>query len=91
MSEKDLNTKIEFIRGVGPQKASLLNKELNIYTLNDMLHYFPFRYEDRSNIIKISEGVVEEKQGVYLVQVLKKIKGGRFKNKKLTVKVKDGS
>ena len=35
MSEENLNTKIEFIRGVGPQKASLLNKELNIYTLND--------------------------------------------------------
>ena len=91
MSENGLNTKIEFIKGVGPQKANLLNKELNIYTLNDMLHYFPFRYEDRSNIIKISEGVLEEKQGVYLIQVLKKTKGGRFKNKKLTVKVKDGS
>ena len=91
MSEKDLNNKIEFIKGVGPRKASLLNKELNIYTLNDMLHYFPFRYEDRSSIIKISEGVLDEKKSMYLVQVVKKTKGGRFRNKKLTVKVKDGS
>ena len=53
MSENGLNTKIEFIKGVGPQKANLLNKELNIYTLNDMLHYFPFRNEDRSNVTKL--------------------------------------
>ena len=47
MNEDPLNQKIEFVKGVGPHKASLLNKEIGIYTLYDMLHYFHFRYEDR--------------------------------------------
>ena len=48
-------TKIEFLKGVGPQKASLLNKELNIFTFGDLLQYFPFRYEDRTKIYSISQ------------------------------------
>jgi ATP-dependent DNA helicase RecG len=48
-------TKIEFLKGVGPQRAGLLNKELNIYTFGDLIQYFPFRYEDRTQIHKISE------------------------------------
>ena len=54
MNKEPLNQKIEFVKGVGPHKASLLNKELGVYTLYDMLHYFPFRYEDLSDIKKIS-------------------------------------
>ena len=46
MSREVLKQKIEFIKGVGPQKASLLNSEVGVYNLNDMLHYFPFRYEE---------------------------------------------
>ena len=42
MNEDPLNQKIEFVKGVGPHKASLLNKEIGIYTLYDMLHYFLF-------------------------------------------------
>jgi ATP-dependent DNA helicase RecG len=48
-------TKIEFLKGVGPQRAGLLNKELSIYTFGDLIQYFPFRYEDRTQIHKISE------------------------------------
>jgi len=48
-----LHTKIEFLKGVGPTKAELLNKELSIFTLGDILRHFPFRYEDRSKVIKI--------------------------------------
>jgi ATP-dependent DNA helicase RecG len=48
-------TKIEFLKGVGPQRAGLLNKELNIHTFGDLIQYFPFRYEDRTQIHKISE------------------------------------
>ena len=46
---------IAFLKGVGPQRAELLNKELNIFTLNDLLNYFPFRYIDRSKFYKIEE------------------------------------
>ena len=50
MNSNVLVQKIEFIKGVGPQKASLLNSEIGIYNLYDLLQYFPFRYEDRSTI-----------------------------------------
>ena len=91
MNEETLNQKIEFVKGVGPHKASLLNKEVGIYTLYDMLHYFPFRYEDRSEIKKLSNITEDETDCVYLVQVLKKTKTKKFKNKTLKVKVKDNS
>ena len=48
-------TKIEFLKGVGPQKATLLNKELNIFSFGDLLQHFPFRYEDRTKIYPISQ------------------------------------
>jgi ATP-dependent DNA helicase RecG len=41
-------TPIEYLKGVGPKKAELLKKELDIHTFQDLLHYFPFRYVDRS-------------------------------------------
>lgn len=44
-----LDTKIEFLKGIGPQRAALLNTELGIFTFDDLLNYFPFRYEDRSS------------------------------------------
>ncbi|MCS6823296.1 MAG: ATP-dependent DNA helicase RecG [Cytophagaceae bacterium] len=50
-----LDTKIEFLKGVGPQKASLLNTEFNIFTYRDLLNYFPFRYEDRTKFHSIAQ------------------------------------
>lgn len=49
------DTRIEFIKGVGPQKAALLNKELNLFTFRDLIQHYPFRHEDRSKIYTISE------------------------------------
>ncbi len=43
-----LETPIEFLKGVGPKRGELLKKEIGIYTFQDLLNYFPFRYEDRS-------------------------------------------
>ncbi|KAA6344184.1 ATP-dependent DNA helicase RecG [termite gut metagenome] len=52
----DLTTRdIQFISGVGPQRAAILNKELQIYSLHDLLYYFPYKYIDRSHIYRISE------------------------------------
>ncbi len=53
-----LDKKIEFLKGVGPKRAELLNKELGIFTFSDLLNHFPFRYEDRSvfyQIIQLNE------------------------------------
>ena len=52
----DLNSPdIKFIPGVGPRKAEILNKEAGIFTLEDLLCYFPYKYVDRSHIYKINE------------------------------------
>ena len=48
-------TKIEFLKGVGPKRAELLNKELGVFTFQDLLEYFPFRYVDRSKIHKVNQ------------------------------------
>ncbi|HYG15157.1 MAG TPA: OB-fold nucleic acid binding domain-containing protein, partial [Bacteroidia bacterium] len=50
-----LDTSIEFLKGVGPQKADTLKKELGIFTYYDLISHFPFRYVDRSRIYKIQE------------------------------------
>lgn len=42
------DTKIEFLKGIGAQRAELLNKELGIFTYGDLIEYYPFRHEDRS-------------------------------------------
>ena len=52
----DLTTRdIKYLSGVGPQKAAVLNKELEIYSLHDMLYYLPYKYVDRSRIYYIHE------------------------------------
>ena len=52
----DLTTRdIKYLSGVGPQKAAVLNKELEIYSLHDLLYYFPYKYVDRSSIYYIHE------------------------------------
>ncbi len=48
-------TPIEFLKGVGPQRAEILKKELNIYTQGDLLHHYPFRYVDRTKFYTVSE------------------------------------
>ncbi|HEY9487218.1 MAG TPA: ATP-dependent DNA helicase RecG [Chryseosolibacter sp.] len=49
------NTPIEYLKGVGPQRAALLNKELNIFTYGDLIQHYPFRYEDRTRFYSIKE------------------------------------
>ena len=52
----DLATRdIKYLSGVGSQRASVLNKELGIYSLHDLLYYFPYKYVDRSRIYYIQE------------------------------------
>ena len=91
MNSNVLIQKIEFIKGVGPQKASLLNSEIGIYNLYDLLQYFPFRYEDRSSIEKLSNVTESSIEGVYLVRVLNKKVTKKFRAKNLKVKVKDNT
>ncbi len=55
MASDLLSTQIEFLKGVGPQRAELLKKELAIHTFLDLLLHYPFRYVDRTRFYKVSE------------------------------------
>lgn len=50
-----LKSPIEYLKGVGPQRAEVLRAELGIQTFSDLLHYFPYRYIDRSQIHQIRD------------------------------------
>jgi ATP-dependent DNA helicase RecG len=53
--ESFLETPVEYLKGVGPARADMLKKELHIFTFGELLSFFPFRYIDRSKILKIEE------------------------------------
>ena len=65
-----LITPIEFLKGVGPQKAEVLKKEVSVFTFGDFLEYYPFRYVDRSVFHKVRD-ISEVKGNV-------QIKGSQF-------------
>jgi ATP-dependent DNA helicase RecG len=50
-----LDQEIKYLKGVGPKRAELLGKELNIHTYRDLLFFFPYKYIDRSKIYLIKE------------------------------------
>ncbi len=52
---KPLLSEIKYLPGVGPKRAELLSKQLDIHTFYDLLYYFPFRYIDRSTIHRICD------------------------------------
>src|SRR6187399_1735467 len=82
-------TKIEFLKGVGPQRAALLNKELGVFTFGDLVQHYPFRYEDRTKFYQISE-LTEEMSFVQVKgKIIKKeLIGSGFK-KRLVVNLAD--
>jgi ATP-dependent DNA helicase RecG len=85
------DTPVEFLKGVGPQRASLLNKELKIFTFGDLIQYYPFRYEDRTKFYQIQE-ITDEMPSVQLKGVIikKELIGVGIK-KRLVATVKDAT
>ncbi|NBU81163.1 MAG: ATP-dependent DNA helicase RecG [Flavobacteriaceae bacterium] len=55
MSSSILQTPIEYLKGVGPQRGELLRKELNIHRYEDLVNFYPNRYIDRTRYYKINE------------------------------------
>ena len=50
-----LDTDVKFLKGMGPKRAELFAKELGIYTIGDLLRYYPYKYIDRTKIYRIAE------------------------------------
>ena len=55
MNENKLQTPIDYLKGVGPNRAGLLRTELGIHTYQDLLNFFPNRYLDKTRFYKIKE------------------------------------
>lgn len=49
------NTDIKYLPGLGPKKAEILNKEIDVFSVEDLLHYYPYKYIDKSRIYYIHE------------------------------------
>ena len=86
-----LQTHIEFLKGVGPQRAKLLRDELGIATYHDLLYHFPFRYIDRSKFHLIKD--IPEMDGYVQLkgQIISVSETGSGRQKRLNVKFRDNT
>lgn len=55
MQQSILETPIEYLKGVGPLRAAVLKKELQIFTYKDLINLYPYKYLDRTKYYKIAE------------------------------------
>ena len=85
------DTPIEYLKGIGPQRGAIINKELNIFTFADLIQHYPFRYEDRTRFYRITE-LSDDNQYVQLKGTIKKkeLIGTGFK-KRLVAYLSDGT
>ena len=81
--ENILSKEIKYVKGVGPNRAELLNK-LGIYTLEDLITYYPRTYEDRSKPVKIAE--VQDGEEVLIEGIAAaRVSEIRTRNRKMTI------
>ena len=83
------DTSIEYLKGVGPQRADILKKEISVFNFRNLIEYFPFRYIDKSQFHKIDSISVEQtfvqlKGTIVFMQEL-----GAKRAKRLVVKLED--
>ncbi len=69
MYSSNLDTSLAYLKGIGPKRAEMLQKELGVSTYSDLLHHYPFRYIDRTRFYKVAELNLD----MPLVQVVGKI------------------
>ena len=74
-----LDAALTYVKGVGPARAAMLEAK-GLETVEDLLHYFPFRYEDRSNVKPISQLAPGEMATVIAEVQSAKLSGFRRRN-----------
>jgi ATP-dependent DNA helicase RecG len=86
-----LQQEIKYLPGVGPKRAEILNKDISVYTVEDLLYYFPYKHVDRSRFYKINELTAD----LPYIQVVGKITGfsevGKSFKKRLSANFTDGT
>ena len=88
-----LETPIEYLRGVGPQRALLLKSELQVANFQDLLHLFPTRYIDKTQYYKIQDlrETTTEVQVVGRIIHLKTVEGKTKAQQRLVATFTDGT
>ena len=86
-----LSTPIEYLKGVGPIRAELFKKELRIFSYEDLLMHFPFRYIDKSNIHLISDINEDMPYIQFKGKIIKLEEKGLRKSKRLIAHLRDSS
>ncbi|MBO7489124.1 MAG: ATP-dependent DNA helicase RecG [Bacteroidales bacterium] len=86
-----VDTPIEFLKGVGPTRAALLQRELNIFTYGDLLEYFPYRYVDRSQRTTIRNLNIDEPYVVLQGTIYDMHTVGNGKSLRLTALLRDAT
>src|SRR5262245_9177144 len=76
----DLSTEVKFVKGVGPRVAEWLAQK-NIFTVEDLLYYLPFRYEDRLN----PRGIAELRPGEMATVIAEVRNAGIFRTRKMPI------
>jgi ATP-dependent DNA helicase RecG len=80
LNDQILKTPIEYLKGVGPQRAEILKKEIFVFTYGDLLSYYPFRYIDRTQFYKIKDVDAE----LPYIQILVRLKSLELLGEKRT-------
>jgi len=84
-----LKTPIDYLKGVGPNRSKLFKKELNIFTFQDLLSFFPYRYVDKTKYHKINE-IQNTKSEIQLIgKIVDIYEVGVPRKKRLIAKIKD--
>ena len=86
-----LITPIEYLKGVGPKRAELLKKELQIFSFDDLLHYFPFRYIDRSHFHKVVDLIELNGPAQLKGRIVGMMETGMGNSRRLTAQFQDDS
>jgi ATP-dependent DNA helicase RecG len=87
-----LQTKIEFLKGIGPAKAAMLQKELGIFTVSDLLQHYPFRYIDKTKFNRISDITPDTHESVQLRGILRRLEvKGDGRKRRLVARFRDPS
>mgnify|MGYP003633860898 FL=1 len=85
----NLQTPIDYLKGVGPNRADLLRKELGIHTYQDLINLFPNRYIDRTQYYKINQ-LQRHSADVQIIGSITSIKDvGEGRSKRLVATFKD--
>ena len=86
-----LDTPIEYLKGIGPQRAEVLKKELGIFLYKDLLTYYPFRYVDKTQFTTIRQ-ISDDSPAVQLRGVVERMEVVGLKQaKRLAVLLRDNS